>query len=233
MKRKDSFVAAFQGSDLGGVSFTEKNYSSGSCDRCVCAPLLNFRLSKQLPSPSETDALYVQELKELSIEERERVMEEVHGVVNPLVEETDDFVRASLRELEQTVQQIKTKQAYDRAMFLSPARVKDPKFLLMFLRSESFDVKKAARRLIKYYESKLVLWGESRLVKEPITLEDLSPDDLEALEAGSLQPLGVSDRSGRPISFMIQKNIRYKHWSNQVSGFQNNRNRRLRGIRLF
>jgi len=45
-------------------------------------------------------------------------------------------------------------------MFLSPKYVQDPAFLRMFLRADLYDSAKAAKRLVNYFENKLLLFGE-------------------------------------------------------------------------
>jgi hypothetical protein len=80
--------------------------------------------------------LLASELDQLSLRERERVFEEVHGVA-PIQEEDLDFVTNCLLQLEEEIGFIRRKQAYEKAVFLAP--VKDRGLRLMFLRSVSFD----------------------------------------------------------------------------------------------
>jgi hypothetical protein len=71
--------------------------------------------------------------------------------------------------------------ALERAIFLKPSIETDVTFKLMFLRADYYDASKAARRLAKYFEDKLHLFGEDKLVKK-ITLDDLSEEDMEVFQ---------------------------------------------------
>ena len=104
----------------------------------------------------------------------------------------------------------------DLAMAMRPELLNDRAFRLMFLRSDWFDVAKAAKRLVTFFDSKLKLFGEEKLVKR-ITYEDLDKDDRESLSTGSSQVLPSTDRSGRGIVFLTYKLMKFKSWKNQVS----------------
>jgi hypothetical protein len=56
----------------------------------------------------------------------------------------------------------------------------------MFLRTESFDVTDAARRLVHFFSFKEDLWGRAKLTKR-ITLADFDKYDYETLEHGRAQ----------------------------------------------
>jgi hypothetical protein len=168
-------------------------------------------------APSEIDKKLAQELNDLSLEERTKVMEEVHGVAT-IPDEDPVMIHQKLIELETELTWIGKRQkvAYERALFLSPIRVRDRAFRMAFLRAEEFDASKAAKRLVKYFEYKLELFGSQRLV-EPITLEDLDPDDMEALLTGSFQVQSDwKDQSGRTVAFLSSANYKYKKPMNQV-----------------
>ena len=85
----------------------------------------------------------------------------------------------------------------------------------MFLRAESFDARKAAKRMVKYFESKQLLFGKDKLVKR-ITYADLDADDKGALLSGGAQILRSKDQSGRTIFFISGKLGSFKTWQNQV-----------------
>jgi hypothetical protein len=163
---------------------------------------------------SNADALLAKEMNSLSLDERERVFEDIHAI--PRVSDEDPkCVEASLAEMAENLEKIKKKSAYDKAYFLSPGYVENPKFKLMFLRCENFDAKKAAVRFANHFERKLELFGSDMLVRE-IQFDDLTPDDRAALLSGSIQFLSVKDRSGRTVCCNAQKYHNYKHWTNHV-----------------
>jgi hypothetical protein len=85
------------------------------------------------------DLLMAKELNELSLEEREQVYEDIHGIPR-LVEEDSAFVNNSLLQLDQALSSLTKKAAYDKAFFLSPNHVSSPKMRIMFLRANNFQI---------------------------------------------------------------------------------------------
>jgi hypothetical protein len=151
--------------------------------------------------------LLVREWNQLTLQRREQVQEEVHGVASNIQEE-DEFVNKCLSELDEELRIIRKRSAYDKAVFLNPSYVKNRDFGLMFLRSEYFDARKAANRLVDHFEMKLELFGVEKLAKD-ITLEDLREDALDCLNCGTIQVLPNKDRSGRTVICALQAYQKY------------------------
>ena len=145
----------------------------------------------------ELDAILAKSLNQLSIQDRDRVIHEVHGITEAPLEDAE-FVETKLKELEQCISKISEKAAYDRALYMSPDYVNDPKFRLMFLRGREFDPEEAAKAIVLHFEEKLKIWGMDLLVKE-ITMNDLQSGDMEALRAGFEQICPFRDRAGRGV----------------------------------
>jgi hypothetical protein len=143
------------------------------------------------------DAVLAEELNQMSFQEREAMYEEIHGV-DSIVNETPEFVAERLEALANELQKILNKPAYDRAESTSKEYVTSQKFRLMFLRSESFDARKAAHRLVRFMEGKLKLFGPEVLTR-PILYNDLDADDRKALKSGMFQICPARDSSGRAI----------------------------------
>jgi hypothetical protein len=175
---------------------------------------------KEDNSSGKTEAVLngLKQLNLQSAQERERVLEEVHGVADSQVEETPELIDQRLNLLEQEIQLIKKRTAYDRALFLSPKYVLDREFRLMFLRSELFDARKAANRLVRFFESKKELWGDDKIAR-PITLDDFDEDGLALLKHGAIQVLPEKDQSGRSVFFLATKHYRCMAWLEIVSNF--------------
>ena len=81
----------------------------------------------------------------------------------------------------------------------------------MFLCSECLDVRKTAQQIVKYFDSKRLLFGESKLVT-PITYNDLDEDDKIHIRWGSFYILQSKDQAGRPVIFVNTKQVVYKSW---------------------
>lgn len=86
------------------------------------------------------------------------------------------------------------------ALSRSPAYVTNEKLLLKFLRSEHFDVPAAAKRLGRHFHEKRLLFPMEALTRD-IRYEDLSANDVGALDRGFLQILRKRDHIGRPVMF--------------------------------
>lgn len=131
-------------------------------------------------------------------------------------EEDDQFVEKLLLQLEEEIQKLRShRNAYDRARFLSPARIRSPALRLMFLRAEEYDARKAARRIVFFFEAKRKLFGDEKLTKT-ITLDDLDLRDQEALLTESIQVLPCTDTAGRVVLFVAAYYFKFKSWENQV-----------------
>ena len=109
----------------------------------------------------------------------------------------------------QCINKFRLKTAFDKAMFLCPSFVTDPKFVLMFLRAKEFDIKDTATLIVEHFKYKLELWGLSKLVKR-ITLQDLSPGELEGLQAGGNYILTSKDTAGRTVIFIVHEYLHVK-----------------------
>jgi hypothetical protein len=164
------------------------------------------------------DAMLAADLNELSVQEREKVCEEVHGIID-LRNETPELINDSLEQLTVKLQKVprSKRRAMDRAFFLRPGLETDPKFGLLFLRADNYDAEKAATRIAKYFQNKLELFGEAKLVKR-ITLDDMDEEDMETVQTGAVQILSLKDRAGRSVIFAAQQHYKYKRWQNQVCG---------------
>ena len=191
----------------------------GACiNRGICGdnplPPSSSRNDHKSVSADAMDALVASELNQLSLEEREAVFEDLHGV-SKIDEETPEKVAADIESLRQEIKKIRGKSAYDKALFLCPHYVDDPKFCLMFLRAENFNIRLAAQRMVLHFKHKLDLFGVEKIAN-PITLDDLSEDDKSAMMTGGMQFLPHKDRSGRTVVMMLGELFNYKEVVNQV-----------------
>jgi predicted HTH transcriptional regulator len=147
------------------------------------------------------DDIVPEELNKLSLNEREKILHDIHGI-SDLVEESPELIARLLSKMDTWIvkqqQKPKKTEAYDLAELQSPGYVKDKDFRLIFLRADDFNSKQAAHRMIRFFDKKLEMFGPSKLCKD-ITLKDLSPEERACVENGHLQLLPVRDRSGRAV----------------------------------
>jgi len=145
----------------------------------------------------DLSSLIASELTKLSIEDRIKTLEEVHGVVEQ-IEEDPAEINKLFDQVKEELKRLRYKQAYEKAAFLSNAYVNDPEFVLLFLRSENYKPRPAAIRLAEHFKYKLMLFGEHTLIRD-IMYEDLNKDEKSVLHSGFVQVLPASDRAGRQI----------------------------------
>jgi hypothetical protein len=170
-----------------------------------------------VPPAKDLGVEFISELNKLSIQERDEVNLDVHGV-NAIPNEDEEFTSVSLQAFESELSAIAytEKQAYLSARDQNPDYVMNNKFLLMFLRADQFDTKAAAARFVAFFRIKLELFGRDKLGRD-IRVDDLNEDDIACLESGYAQVLNARDRSGRAI-FMLMPMIRkFKTIENKVS----------------
>ena len=138
-------------------------------------------------------------LYELSQDERIAGLQDVHGA-SDLVEETPEFIRESLDAMDRELRLVNNvnRAAFDHALAHGPDYVQGLR--LCFLRSENFQIQRAARRMIGYFNSKLAAFGSNEILGREIKLSDLNDErDRHALDIGLVQLLAHRDRVGRPV----------------------------------
>ena len=156
---------------------------------------------------AKLDHLLSKELLELSVNDRNNLQEEIHGVRCLASEETPDLIEESLRrlaiELDEGVP-ISQKRGYLRSQetVASRAYINGRDFRLMILRCELFDPRKAAERMARICNSLLDLFGEYAL-ERPIKLSDFTNAELKVFRKGRVQLLPFRDRSGRKIAVLF------------------------------
>ena len=143
------------------------------------------------------DAMLAKEFSKLSVQERSKTYEELHGVDQGVIE-TPAYIENYLRQLDDEVSKIRTKSAYDLAKQQNNAYVTDLTFRIMFLRASGFHPRNAAIRMVGYFEGMLEYFGEKHL-KGRIRFSDLDRDDQACVKAGQTQILPSRDQSGRAI----------------------------------
>jgi hypothetical protein len=162
----------------------------------------------------EVDAMLVESVTQLSFQERQTVQEDLHGVSEKISEDVDQM-EIWLKELDNDLNVIKQGRAYETAEAMSSSYVSDRDFRVMFLRANRYDPKAAAGQMIKFFELKLKLFCEGKLVRD-ITLNDLDDNEKQCLQNGSYQVLHSTDRVKRKIVFSLPGLRAYKTIENEL-----------------
>jgi len=171
-------------------------------------------------SDNDVDKILADEFNNLNIKKRNDVQEEIHGVYCMAPEETPELLAESLSQLDIELDHIPQSQkyAYTRSLQLQSQQqnqqqdpsqskqliyyVNSNEFRLMYLRSELFDARKAAYRIVKALDFLLELFGEIAF-KRKIRLSDFTKKELKIMKRGYIQLLPSRDRGGRRIIVVI------------------------------
>jgi hypothetical protein len=173
------------------------------------------RLPDSQTEADGVEEVLTKELDKLSLEEKDKILFDVHGV--PQVGDDDpDDVEKRIQDLEKELGKIKFKTALEEARYMNPEYVNCREFRLMFLRCERFDPKKAARKLVKHFEAKRTIFGGGEILGRDVVLSDLSSDDMDALEAGFMQILPTRDAAGRVVFVFSPSHRKFKSIDNAL-----------------
>lgn len=143
---------------------------------------------------------------ELSLQARNDIQEEIHGVKCLAPQETPELLERSLFELDADLNHIILTSSDETTNALLLARnhgnrthTNSDDFRLRFLRCELFDVQKAAHRICEYLHRIRSFFGDFALEREVYLHKDFSREELREFRKGCLQLLPFRDRSGRRI----------------------------------
>lgn len=151
-----------------------------------------------------------QERLKLSIDVRNAVEEEIHGVRCRALEETPELIQNSLLQFSMELDAVSnsTRDIYDRIVASVAERqlpamehyaTQDEEFRMRFLRCELFDVKKAVVRFLNYLNFVNELWGFEIVSRRLVVKEDFTKGEMRYLRKGYIQLLPFRDRSGRRV----------------------------------
>jgi len=153
-------------------------------------------------SPDAVDDLLSKELLQLSLNDRNAIVEEVHGVLTLAPDETPQFLEEALlrlsKELDNIPNHSPSKAAYLKSQKLPQTYVNSNDFRLRFLRCDLFNAKMAATRMLVFLDLASDLFGAD-LLQRPVRITDLSRDGEKLCRDGYVQVLPYRDGAGRPI----------------------------------
>jgi hypothetical protein len=161
--------------------------------------------------PDAVDSFLGNALNQLSFQQRNDIQEEIHGVKTGEIEETPELIETGLHQIVEELLMLppSEKKAYVHALELAQQHqqqeynletsyIDKPDFYLRFLRTERWNARKAAKRLVMFLDLLLDLYGEYAL-QRPIRISDFTDDELKDINCGEIQLLPFRDRSGRRV----------------------------------
>lgn len=147
------------------------------------------------------DDLLSKEMLQMSLKDRNNIIEEIHGVQNLAPDETPEMIDSALRKMHAEILMIPSslRRAYDRSQRLAPTGyINNAEFRLRFLRCDLFNANRAARRMVQFLDLLGEIFGDVAL-KRPVMLKDFSKDEINAFRTGYQQLLPYRDQSGRRV----------------------------------
>lgn len=153
------------------------------------------------PVQQKIDDLLSQDLLNLSIKDRNAIVEEIHGVQTIAPPETPSMIQSALKEFEGRIEHmpLDKKAALVRGQKLYPdSYIGSEDFRLRFLRCDLFDTRLAATRMCEFLDLVSELFGDY-VLRRPIQMTDFTWEEMQVWRHGHFQLLPYRDRSGRRI----------------------------------
>jgi hypothetical protein len=155
------------------------------------------------------------EVVKLSNQQVQKIGEDLIGVADRV-----HVPESAISELHQEIERLVSggtfpTEAYQLACEIDRGYATSRRLGLAFLRSVEGSSKRAAKRYVRHFATKLDLFGRDKLCKD-IELSDLDQYDMEALESGGFQVLKEKDRAGRPVLFGRYTCMKYRSVTNMV-----------------
>jgi hypothetical protein len=166
----------------------------------------DFSTNGTMIHPDTVDSFLGKKLNLLSFQQRNDIQEEIHGVRSGARRETPEMIKEGLQHIVDELFMLPDfeKRAYLRVQELvrqqqrESGYINKPDFYLRFLRTERWNGKKAAKRLVMFLDLLLELYGECAL-QRPIKMADFSDAELKDIKSGQIQLLPFRDRSDRRV----------------------------------
>lgn len=162
----------------------------------------------QKKSTEYTDEDLARDMNALTMEERQVVMYDIHGVPD-LAKETPYFIRTKIDETKEVLRNLPSTTcalaAWEKAVYLRPDLGSDEHFLL-FLRCKKFDAFDAANWMLKLYDTKREVWGED-LLTHRVTWDDLIEEDRAAIRTGPTRLLPRNQESPNSLDILYYRNF--------------------------
>jgi len=146
----------------------------------------------------KVDGILSRELLRLSLQDRNAINEEIHGVQTFAPKESPEMLAQALIDIDTEICKIQDKDAFHRSQQFPKTYVNSADFRLKFLRSNLFDVELAAKNMVGYLELISELYGDFALRRQ-IEMSDFSREEMQFFRVGHIQLLPYRDRSGRRI----------------------------------
>jgi hypothetical protein len=165
-------------------------------------------------STKEIDSLLASELYNMSVDDRNRIQEELHGVQSLAPCEAPQIMESSLtvlrREIDVRIQSLQlvtspgeeSLWSFLQAILMPACQlyIKSYDLCIMYLRADRLNPRLAALRMIRHLGLLFKYFGQVALLR-PLRLADLSKQEQDVFRAGNNQVMPSRDRAGRLVVF--------------------------------
>ena len=132
-------------------------------------------------APQFTEQDSIRERASMTGEAMQQIKNECLGQNISILEETPQMIENALCDMARHLAAIEEKPAYNQALQLVPHLVEQESPNIRFLRCERFCPDKAARRMVKYWEMRTILFGSKAFL--PMRLDGALQDDIEIMKS--------------------------------------------------
>ena len=170
----------------------------------------------------EAEKVISEGMTNMSMNERENVLHDLHGV-SSIHQEDPDMVAKCIQEMNEVLARKSSSNnnnnnnSSNHSLAFHYAWTNHREYVqslfMMFLRCYHFQVEEASNRLMKHFEMKSELFGLDKVGRH-IMIDDFSDDDLKCLRQGPYQILPVRDRAGRVVFVTVFYQQVYKQKEN-------------------
>lgn len=157
----------------------------------------------RVPMMKQTEALLASEMYNLSTDERNTALDDVHCVGKEL-QETPELVQKSLDDFDQAVRRVQSDHPiYEIAKIQNRAYAEDPAFRLKFLRANFYNIDESVSQMMTFLHHKAENFGQDKVARE-ITLSDMREHEIETLSSGIYHIQDGRDQMGRVIVHIFE-----------------------------
>jgi hypothetical protein len=153
--------------------------------------------------PNKVDAQVARELNQLSLQGRSRAIEEIHGIHKSMLLDSNNVEEENKQQMQYKVDRIPIKEAYEEAVRLQSRYIHDKNFRLQFIRTEKYDPKKAAMRMIRFVDFAKELYGPQVLCRPMCLCDFIIRLPYNFMKTGNIQLPRARDAVGRRIIVLL------------------------------
>lgn len=155
--------------------------------------------------------LLAKRLADLSMTERLKALDDVHGV-SDLAEETPEMLARNLAQMKMQLHLVISNPMLSEEVSSALVTAMDKNlisdgYFLKFIRASDYDPKEAANRMLRHLEHRREVFGVRKLFQD-LTMDDLGEDELKLLDTGWIGLMSLRSQSGRIVVYSCPFRIR-------------------------